>query len=86
MKPGKHYNETYAPALQWATIRLALVLAKLNNWHTWQADFVLAYPQAEIPRPTYMELPRGINFPEGIDWKMHCLNILHNLYGGKDAG
>ena len=32
-----------------------------------------------------MELPQGINFP-GLDRKQHCLEILKNVYGGKDAG
>ena len=85
MIPGKHYDETYAPALAWSTIRLFLILTILNRWKSRQIDFVLAYPQAPVPRPTYMELPQGINFP-GLDRKQHCLEILKNVYGGKDAG
>lgn len=82
---GKHYDETYAPALAWSTIRLFLILTIINNWKSRQIDFVLAYPQAPVPRPTYMELPQGIIFP-GLDRKKHCLEILRNVYGGKDAG
>jgi hypothetical protein len=33
--------------------------AVLNNWHTTQVDFVLAYPQADIEQETYLELPPG---------------------------
>ena len=33
-----------------------------------------------------MELPKGINFPKGISRDKHCLEILQNMYGGKDAG
>ena len=86
MIPGKHYDQTYAPALAWSTIRLFLTLVLMHGWHTRQIDFVLAYPQAKVPRPTYMELPRGINFPNGINKKTHCLHVLQNIYGGKDAG
>ena len=86
MIKGKHYNMTFAPALSWTTIRLFLILSILNKWHTRQLDFVLAYPQAKIPRPTFMELPRRIKFPPGIDKSTHCLHVLQNLYGGKDAG
>ena len=86
MKPNKHYDETYAPALTWSTIRLILILAIMKGWHTRQADFILSYLQAKIPQPMYMELPRGIKFPDGVDHKTHCLHILQNWYGGKDAG
>jgi hypothetical protein len=86
MIAGKHYGETYAPSLSWATIRQFLILSILHGWHTRQIDFVLAYPQADIPRPTFMELPRGIKYPSGIHRKTHCLEIKKNLYGGKDAG
>lgn len=82
---GKHYEETYAPALSWATIRLFLILSIVFGWKTRQIDFVLAYPQADIPRPTFMELPRGVNFP-GLDRNKHCLQIKKNVYGGKDSG
>jgi Reverse transcriptase (RNA-dependent DNA polymerase) len=85
MIPGKHFDETYAPALAWSTIRLFLILTILNCWKSRQIDFVLAYPRAPVPRPTYMELPQGINFPS-LDRKQHCLEILKNVYGGKDAG
>ncbi|KAG7339612.1 reverse transcriptase RNA-dependent DNA polymerase [Nitzschia inconspicua] len=67
MVKGKHYDETYAPTLSWATIRTWLTLAACNGWHTRQLDFVLAYPQADIPRPTYMELPDGITIEGAND-------------------
>jgi Reverse transcriptase (RNA-dependent DNA polymerase) len=82
---GKHYDQTYAPALSWPTICLFLILTIINGWKSRQIDFVLAYPQAPVPRPTYMELPAGINFP-GLQKNKQCLEILQNVYGGKDAG
>ncbi len=48
MIKGLHYEETYAPVVQWATIRFFISLAILSNWHTRQLDFVLAYTQAHI--------------------------------------
>jgi Reverse transcriptase (RNA-dependent DNA polymerase) len=85
MIQGKHFDNTYAPALSWSTIRLFLILVIINQWKSRQIDFVLAYPQAPVPRPTYMELPKGIDFPE-LDRNTQCLEILKNVYGGKDAG
>ena len=78
-------TETFAPALTWTVIRLFLTLSILFQWESRQVDFVLAYPQADIPRPTYMELPRGIDIP-GLDRALHVLKVLKNIYGGKDAG
>jgi hypothetical protein len=86
MVAGVHYEpeERYAPSLSWQTIRLFLTLSITLKWKTRQIDFVLAYPQARIQRPTYMELPRGINFPN-LDRNKHCLEIVQNIYGGKTS-
>ena len=80
-----NYFETFAPVVQWISIRLILVLALLNNWHTRQIDFVLAYPQANIEFDMYMELPAGIETKYG-NGKTHVLQLLKNLYGQKQAG
>jgi hypothetical protein len=43
-----NFFETYSPVVTWAAVRLMITLAWINNWHTRQCDFVLAYPQAPI--------------------------------------
>ncbi len=63
MVKGLHYEETFAPVVQWATIRFLISMAILNNWHTRQLDFVLAYTQADIERDLYMKLPAGFSVP-----------------------
>jgi hypothetical protein len=40
MIKGLHYEETYAPVVQWATIRFFKTMAILNSWHTRQFSFV----------------------------------------------
>jgi hypothetical protein len=64
MIKGLHYEETYAPVVQWATIRFFISLAILSNWHTRQLDFVLAYTQADIERDLYMKLPAGFTLSD----------------------
>jgi hypothetical protein len=64
MIKGLHYEETYAPVVQWATIRFFISLAILSNWYTRQLDFVLAYTQADIERDLYMKLPAGFTLPD----------------------
>ena len=82
---GENYFETFAPVVTWFSIRLLLVLSILNNWHTRQVDFVLAYTQADIEFDMCMELPKGIETKHG-NGKTHVLKLLKNLYGQKQAG
>jgi hypothetical protein len=87
---GVHYKETYAPVVGWSTIRFFITLAIINNWHTRQLDFVLAYPQADIERDLYMKLLVGFS-KEGVtlskkEKKNYVLKLVKNLYGQKQAG
>ena len=82
---GTHYTDTYSPVVNWFSIRLLLIMAKLHNYATRQVDFVLAYPQADIPYPNYMKLPHGIKTIEGSSTS-HVLQLKKNIYGGKNSG
>ena len=86
MIKGKHYDEMYAPSLSWGTIRLFLILSIMHGWKSRQLDFILAYPHADIPCLTFMELPRGINFSGRVHRNKHCLCLKKNIYSGKDSG
>jgi hypothetical protein len=52
-----HYEDTFAPVLQWESIRYFLTMHIPSKWHTRQLDFVVAYTQANINRESYMKLP-----------------------------
>jgi hypothetical protein len=86
---GLHCEETYAPVVQWATIRFFISLAILSNWHTRQLDFVLAYTQADTERDLYMKLPAGFTVPERTiteqDRRDYVLKLKKNLYGQKTS-
>ena len=60
-------------------------MALLFRWKTRQIDFVLAFPQANAECDLFIELPRGMSFP-GIHRSTHCLKLIKNLYGTKQAG
>ena len=45
---GVTYWETFSPVVTWITIRIILLLTIINNWHSRQVDFVLAFPQANF--------------------------------------
>ena len=82
-----HFWETFAPVVNWFTIRLFLVIALLQGWYTRQYDFVLAYPQADVMVPLFMEVPRGftLDIPDANN-KDYCLELKKNIYGSRNAG
>jgi hypothetical protein len=81
---GVNYWDTYSPVVRWSTIRLFLILASVNQWHTRQLDFVLAYPQAPVECDLYMEIPKGFHI--NGNRKDFVLKLRKNLYGQKQAG
>jgi len=82
---GVNYWETYSPVVAWETIRSLLTLAILNGWTTRQIDFVLAFPQAEVECPMYMEIPKEC-YVDGSEFnEKHVLLLKKNLYGTKQA-
>ncbi len=85
MKKGIHYDLTYSPVASWSSIRLILALAATHNWYTKQIDYVLAFPQAPVERPLYMEIPKGIEF-EGKPASEWVFELTKNVYGQKQAG
>jgi hypothetical protein len=46
---------------------------------------VLAFPQADLEMPVYMELPIGFDPPEGEYYKYYVLRFNKSLYGLKQA-
>ena len=40
---GQEYWETYAPLVTWDSVRLLLVVAKIQNLYSKSIDFVLAF-------------------------------------------
>ena len=80
---GKHYWETYAPLIQWMSVRIMLTPAAIENLHTRSINFVLVYPQANLDVDIYMELPQGFNVrPES---GRYFLKLQKNLYSLKQA-
>jgi hypothetical protein len=82
---GKHFEETHSPVVTWPATRFFLVQSLINNWHTKQLDFVLAYTQAPVERELYIEIPMGIDL-DGADKKDYALKLRKNLYGQRQAG
>jgi hypothetical protein len=50
---GVDYFETYAPVVQWSTIRMLLKLVLREGWSNHQVDYTNAFPQAELKEEVY---------------------------------
>ena len=77
-------NETFAPVVEWSTVRMLFSLGVMNDWCTASIDFKSAFTQAVLPEPLYMELPPGytkVN-PHLSDFVM---KITTSLYGDQRA-
>jgi hypothetical protein len=86
MKPGLHYDQTYAPVAAWSSVRLILAMAATFKWHTVQLDYVMAYTQAPVERELYMEIPRGYEVAGDRPTSDYVLQLHGNIYGQKQAG
>ena len=82
---GVNYWETYAPVVNWISIRFLLVLSEIVGLETKAIDFVLAFPQADLDVPVYMEIPMGMQVPGSNYDREHVLLLKKNLYGLKQA-
>ena len=77
---GVNYWETYSLVVAWETIRSLLTLAILNGWTTRQIDFVLAFPQAEVECPMYMEIPKEC-YVDGSEFNERNVLLLWDQIG-----
>lgn len=60
---GVDYDETYAPVVNWTTVRFLLMMSILLGLETRQVDYVAAFVQADIDMDVYVEMPRGFAQP-----------------------
>jgi hypothetical protein len=82
---GVNYWETYAPVVNWISVRFLLIISEIAGLDTKALDFVLAFPQADLDTPVYMEIPIGIAI-DGIDQnRAYVLRLKKSLYGLKQA-
>ena len=51
------HNKTFAPVVEWVTVHLLFTLGVIKNWKTASIDFTVAFTQASMPEPIFLELP-----------------------------
>ena len=77
-------SETFAPVVEWSTVRMLFSLGVMQNWKSASIDFKNAFTQGQLPEPIYLELPAGFAKanPELSD---HVMKITTSLYGDRRA-
>ena len=77
-------NETFAPVVEWMTVRLLFTLGLVEGWSTASVDFKNAFTQAKLPEPIYLELPPGLE-KASPDYKGKLIEVKTSLYGDRRA-
>ena len=70
--------ETFAPVVQFSTVRLFLAWSLMLSWLTCSIDFSSAFIQASLDEPVFIHLPRG--FKSELPCKT-CLSLRKSIYG-----
>ena len=76
---GVDFFETYAPVVQWSTIRLLLSTVLTEGWTTRQVDYTNAFAQAELKEEVYVECPRLFGPHSNTDKVLHLRKSLYGL-------
>lgn len=75
-------DNTFAPVVQWSTIRMVLYFTLFFGLVTKSIDFSNAFVQATLHDPIFVHLPRGFSHENGDDV---CLKLKKSLYGISQA-
>ena len=67
--------DTFAPVVNWTTVRLMLILTLILNLATCQVDYTAAFVHAPIDTDVYLDMPRGFAEPNKV------YRLKHSLYG-----
>jgi hypothetical protein len=74
---GIDYMESFAPVVQWSTIRMVNTLAAMHNLKGKKIDFTQAFPQAKLKEDIYLRFPASFEH-KNDKW---ALKLKQNLYG-----
>ena len=79
-----NFEDTWAPVVNWTTVRIFLALSLLLGWVTKALDFTNAFLHAELPKSevVYTFLPRGFrSMMETRNGPKACLRMKKSIYG-----
>lgn len=73
------FHETWAPVVNWNTVRLMLILSQVLGLSTKQVDYTTAFLHAPIEEEVFVAMPRGFSEPNKV------LKLKRCLYGLRQA-
>lgn len=78
-REGVDFTETWAPVVQWTTVRMMLILMCMLDLKSYSADVSCAFLHSDIDDEVYVEMPRGFRKPGKV------LKLRKSLYGLRQA-
>ena len=54
---GIDFHNTFAPVVNWYTVRLIIMMSEMNGWESRQIGYVLAFSKSQIDSDVYLHLP-----------------------------
>ena len=81
-REGIDFFDTYAPVVQWSSIRLLLSIVLTEGWATRQVDYTNAFAQADLSEEVYVEYPKMFAPKSKAD---RVLKLRKSLYGLRQA-
>ena len=77
-KEGIYYDETFAPAARYTSIRTIIAIASAMGWKLHQMDVMTAFHDGIIKEEVYIEQPKWFVF-HGKEY--HIFKLKKALYG-----
>jgi hypothetical protein len=78
---GIDYFETWAPVVQWSTVRIVMILAAKLGLISVQCDITAAFIHGRVQETIYVHQPRGFHQGQGDE----VLKLKRTLYGLKQS-
>ena len=78
---GIDYFETWAPVVQWSTVRIVMILAAKLKLISAQCDITAAFIHGHVTETIYFHQPRGFHRGQGDE----VLKLKRTLYGLKQS-
>ena len=82
---GVDYDETFAPTVKVAALRVIMALAAHYDWEMEQLDVNTAFLEADLSETIYMRQPEGYRRPTDENGQEQVCLLMRALYGLKQA-